>query len=58
MDLNPGETKTLQFALKADEDFTYYDEKEKSYRVKPGKYEIQVGASSDDIRLKKTIVVK
>lgn len=58
VDLNPGETKTLQFALKADEDFTYYDEKEKSYRVKPGKYEIQVGASSDDIRLKKTIVVK
>jgi beta-glucosidase len=58
VELKPGETQTLQFALSADEDFTYYDEKKKAYRIKPGKYEIQVGASSSDIRLKNAINVK
>lgn len=58
VDLNPGEAKTLQFTLAADKDFTYYDEKKKAYRIKPGKYEVQVGASSSDIRLKQTIKVK
>lgn len=58
VELQPGESKTLQFALAANVDFTYYDEKKKSYRVKPGKYEIQVGASSADIRLKQVVTVK
>ncbi|MCR6652045.1 MAG: fibronectin type III-like domain-contianing protein [Cellvibrionaceae bacterium] len=58
VDLKPGETKTLQFTLAANQDFTYYDEKKKAYRIKPGKYEIQVGASSEDIRLKQVVRIK
>jgi len=57
VELQPGEAKILQFTLATDEDFTYYDEKKKAYRIKPGKYEIQVGASSSDIRLKQTIKI-
>ena len=56
--LAPGETKTLKFDLIANRDFTYYDEQAKSYQVKPGEYEIQVGASSSDIRLKKKVRVE
>jgi len=56
--LNPGETKSLGFNLIANRDFTYYDEQQKSYRVKPGEYEIQIGASSSDIRLKKKIRIE
>lgn len=58
LDLKPGEAKTVKFNLAADKDFTYYDDKEKAYRIKPGKYEIQVGASSGDIREKKTVRIK
>ena len=56
--LLPGESKTLNFELMANCDFTYYDEQKKSYQVKPGEYEIQVGASSGDIRLKKKVRVE
>lgn len=58
VELQPGSTKNLEFTLAAAKDFTYYDEQQKAYRVKPGKYEIQVGASSSDIRLKKTVTIK
>ncbi len=58
VELQPGSTQNLEFTLATAKDFTYYDEQQKMYRVKPGKYEIQVGASSSDIRLKKTITVK
>lgn len=58
LDLKPGEAKTVKFNLAADKDFAYYDDKEKAYRIKPGKYEIQVGASSGDIREKKTVRIK
>ena len=56
--LAPGESKNLKFDLIANRDFTYYDEQAKSYKVKPGDYEIQVGASSSDIRLKKKVRVE
>ena len=56
--LQPGESKTLDFNLIVSRDFTYYDEQQKSYKVKPGDYEIQVGASSADIRLKKKISIE
>lgn len=56
--LAPGESKTLKFDLIANRDFTYYDEQAKSYQVKPGDYEIQVGASSSDILLKKKVRVE
>lgn len=55
--LQAGEKQTLDFNLQVDRDFTYYDEQQKSYRVRPGNYEIQIGASSSDIRLKKKVRV-
>lgn len=58
VDLQPGQAQTLHFTLAADKDFTVYDEKQKAYRIKPGKYEIQVGASSADIRAKQIVRVR
>lgn len=58
VELKPGEIKTLQFTLAADVDFTYYDESKKSYSIKPGEYEIQVGASSGDIRRQQRITIQ
>ncbi|MFH0907426.1 MAG: glycoside hydrolase family 3 C-terminal domain-containing protein [bacterium] len=55
--LRPGEKKTLAFAL-SDDAFAYYDTKMRKWEVEPGAYEILVGASSRDIRLRKTIGLK
>ena len=38
-------------------DFRYYDAGAREYKVDPGQFEIQIGASSDDIRLKETITI-
>jgi len=54
--LKKGETKTVNFIL-TDKDFNYWDEKTKNWNIEPGKFEIQIGASSQDIKLKKTIEV-
>ena len=56
--LKKGETKTVTFKLKAIEDFRYYDSMKQSYMVEPGSFEIQIGASSGDIRLKGMVVVE
>jgi beta-glucosidase len=57
INLKKGETKTVQIELKA-EDLRYFDEQKNDFVVEPGKYEIQVGASSDDIKLHETLEVK
>jgi beta-glucosidase len=54
--LKKGETKTVNFIL-TDKDFNFWDEKTKNWNIEPGKFEIQIGASSQDIKLKKTIEV-
>lgn len=54
--LNKAETKTVSFILR-DKDFKFWDEKTKDWMIDPGKFEIQVGSSSHDIRLKKVIEV-
>jgi hypothetical protein len=41
----------VSFRLKPADDFTHYDVARRAYRAEPGVYEIQVGASSRDIRL-------
>jgi len=53
-----GEEKTINFTLNAEEDLRYYDAFYKKYMVEPGDFEIQIGASSKDIRLKQTITVQ
>ncbi|HUI30278.1 MAG TPA: glycoside hydrolase family 3 C-terminal domain-containing protein [Candidatus Acidoferrales bacterium] len=40
------------------ESLRYFDEKKNGYVVEPGKYELQIGSSSNDIKLKKVIEVE
>ena len=51
--LKPGETKTVKFSLKP-EDFELLD-KNMNWTVEPGKFEILIGSSSEDIKLKQEI---
>ena len=56
LSLEPGETKTAEFVLNK-RSFAYYDVEQKDFLVQSGQFEILVGASSRDIRLKKTVTV-
>lgn len=53
-----GEEKTINFTLNPEEDMRYYDPFYKRYMVEPGDFEIQIGASSHDIRVTQTIRVE
>jgi beta-glucosidase len=55
--LKPGETRRASFTLVPEKDFSHYDVEHKRYAVNGGSYELQVGASSSDIRLKSTVSV-
>jgi beta-glucosidase len=57
LSLQPGETRHATFTLVPKQDFTHYDVEHKRYAVNGGDYEVQLGASSSDIRLKSTVVV-
>ena len=50
--LRPGESREVSFTLKPEKDITYYDTARDAYAVAAGAYEIGLGASSADIRLK------
>lgn len=56
LSLEPGETKTVTFTL-CDRDFSCYDAEEGAFVKIPGTYELQIGASSRDIRLTETVTV-
>jgi beta-glucosidase len=49
--LQPGEERVLTFTFKPIKDLRTYDEVSSAYKVEEGSYEVQVGASSADIRL-------
>ena len=53
--LKPGESKTVVFTLSPD-DLAMYNSRMRRI-VEPGYFEIMIGSSSDDIRLKKNIYV-
>ena len=55
--LQPGEERTLTFKLDPSVDLRYYDEGAKAYAVDAGSYEVQIGASSEDIRAKAKLTV-
>ncbi|MEJ2627570.1 MAG: glycoside hydrolase family 3 C-terminal domain-containing protein [bacterium] len=55
--LAPGENKTLTFKIPISE-LSFYDIKTNDFKIKPGKWEIQVGSSCKDIRLKKMITIE
>lgn len=52
--LSTGETKTVEFTLD-DDAFAFWDDSAKKWTVEPGEFDILVGASSADIRLKDTV---
>ncbi len=54
--LEPGETKTVYFSIKPD-DLQILD-KNMNWTVEPGEFEVLLGSSSKDIRLKEKFVIK
>jgi beta-glucosidase len=54
--LEPGEEKVVRFDLER-RDFAYYDPFIHDWAVNPGKFDILVGASANDLTLKQTIEV-
>ena len=57
VELNPGEVKRIIFEL-AKNDFNYFDPERHNWQVSPGSYELLIGSSSRDIKLKNTITLK
>jgi beta-glucosidase len=57
VNLKAGQKKTAYFTLK-NRDFAFWDEKSSSWKVEPGKFEIQIGTSSNDIKLKSIFELK
>ena len=51
VELQSGETKTVKFALNRPA-LSYWDSKSKDWQIDPGTFEVQIGASSRDIRLR------
>ena len=52
--LGPGETRTVEFLLES-KAFAFYDVGNREWRVEPGRFELMVGSSSEDIRLRGTV---
>ena len=55
--LNKGESKVLNYKLDPSKDFIYYNSMLREYMVEPGEFEIQIGASSENIRLSEIITI-
>ena len=48
--LQPGEERSVRFAITPEKDLRSWDEQRTAYAVDPAAYEVQVGASSADVR--------
>ena len=57
VELQPGETKAVQFSLQ-NPAFSYWSPETKDWVMEPGTFEVQVGASSRDIRLRVPVKVE
>ena len=57
MELKPGETKKVTFWLGPDA-LSYWNPGTKAWEADPGTFEVQVGASSRDIRLRAPFVLR
>ena len=55
--LEPGESKTIQFTVDRAA-LSYWSPEKKAWVAEPGKFEVQVGASSRDIRLRAPLELK
>ena len=56
--LAPGAQKVVRFTLVPSRDFASYDEARKAYTVNPGPFEVEIGASSADLRLRVRVTVQ
>lgn len=56
--LDVGESKNISFVLNNDNALSFYDVKTKKFITEPGEFDVLIGASSKDIRLKGGVVVK
>lgn len=55
--LFPGEEREVSFTLTPQEHITYWDTERDRYAVAPGSYELQIGASSADIRARAPLTI-
>jgi beta-glucosidase len=55
--LKAGESKTVTFRIRPQDDFSYWDETRKAFAVEPGPYEVEIGASSADLRVRARVEV-
>lgn len=55
--LMPGESRRIKFVLGSDA-FSYYDVMQGKWLIEPGKYNIGIGSSSRDIKLKESLMIK
>jgi len=55
--LKPGENKKVEITLTKDA-LAYYRSDTNDWAVDPGKYEIMIGSSSREIKLKKSISIR
>ncbi len=55
--LFPGQKKTVAIPLPY-EAFSYYNEEDGRWTIEPGKYEVLIGTSSEEIKLRKTIEIR
>ncbi|MEW9571806.1 glycoside hydrolase family 3 C-terminal domain-containing protein [Rhodanobacter sp. Si-c] len=56
--LEPGEERSVSFDLVPSRDLHYYDVARHAWAVESGRYQVQVGASSADIRLTRDFTVQ
>jgi len=56
--LKAGEQRRVRFTLVPERDLAHYDEARKAFAVEPGEFEIEVGASSRDLRLRGRVAVE
>jgi beta-glucosidase len=55
--LNPGESKTLTFKIPVSE-FSFYSNRTNNFKIAQGRWEIEVGSSCKDTRLKNTLMIE
>jgi beta-glucosidase len=56
--LAKGEERRVSFTLVPERDLAHYDEARKAFAVEPGEFELEVGASSRDLRLRSRVSVE
>jgi beta-glucosidase len=55
--LEAGESRPVSFTVHPSEAMAHYDEAKRAFVVDPGEYDLEIGASSADIRQKATVTV-